>query len=400
MRSDFLPFSRPSITEEDIAAVGEVLRCGWITTGPKTAEFERRFADYVGCAGAVALSSATGGMHLALNALGIGPGDEVITPSMTWVSTVNLIVLAGATPVFADVDRGTLMVFRESIETRLTDRTRAIIPVHFAGAPVDIEPIRQLAAGAKVSLVEDAAHALGTQYKGQQVGCRGTSIFSFHPIKNITTGEGGMFCTDDEGLLERVKRLKFHGLGADAFDRNTQGRSPQAEVLEPGYKYNMTDISAVLGLRQLARVDTLNAKRAELAMRYGRRLAEIEEITPLSEPPYPMKHAWHLFIVRLDVDNAGLSRDEFMQELKQRNIGTGLHFRAVHLQKYYRESMGMRRGMLPNTEWNSDRICSLPLFPDMTERDVDDVISAMKEVLSEKGRSVITNPIPKEDVCL
>ena len=290
------------------------------------------------------------------------------------------------------------MVSRESMEACLTDRTRAIIPVHFAGAPVDIEPIRQLAAGAKVALVEDAAHALGTQYKGQQVGCRGTLIFSFHPIKNITTGEGGMFCTDDEGLLERVKRLKFHGLGADAFDRNTQGRSPQAEVLEPGYKYNMTDISGVLGLRQLARVDTLTAKRTELAMRYGRRLAEIEEITPLSEPPYPMKHAWHLFIVRLDIDKAGLSRDEFMQELKQRNIGTGLHFRAVHLQKYYRESMGMRRGMLPNTEWNSDRICSLPLFPDMTERDVDDVVSAMKEVLSEKGRSVTANPIPKEDV--
>jgi UDP-4-amino-4-deoxy-L-arabinose-oxoglutarate aminotransferase len=382
MRNEFLPFSRPSIADEDITAVADVLRSGWITTGPKTTEFEQMFREYIGCPGAVALCSATAGMHLVLKALEIGPGDEVVTPSMTWVSTVNLIVLAGATPVFADVDRDTLMVTRESVEPCLTDRTRAIIPVHFAGAPADIEPVRRLATAKEACLVEDAAHALGTRYKGLHVGCRGTSIFSFHPIKNITTGEGGMFCTDDESLLERIKRLKFHGLGVDAYDRTTQGRSPQAEVLEPGYKYNMTDISATLGLKQLARVDALNAKRTELAMRYRERLAEIEEIIPLSDPPYPIKHAWHLFIVRLDIDNAGISRDEFMQRLKQQNIGTGLHFRAVHLQKYYRECMGMRRGMLPNTEWNSDRICSLPLFPDMTFDDLDDVVDAAKAVLS------------------
>lgn len=386
MRTDFLPFSRPSITEDDIAAVADVLRSGWITTGPKTTEFEQKFCEYVGCPGAVALSSATAGMHLALKALDIGPGDEVITPSMTWVSTANLIVLAGARPVFADVDRDTLMVSRQSVEACLTDRTRAIIPVHFAGAPADIEPLRQLAAARKIPLIEDAAHALGTRYHGLHVGRRGTSIFSFHPIKNITTGEGGMFCSDDENLLERVKRLKFHGLGVDAYDRHTQGRSPQAEVQEPGYKYNMTDISAVLGLGQLARVDMLNARRAELAMNYRERLAEIEEILPLSDPPYPMKHAWHLFIVRLDVDKAGLTRDEFMSQLKQRNIGTGLHFRAVHLQRYYREGMGMRRGMLPNTEWNSDRICSLPLFPDMTVKDLNDVVAAIKDVV-QTGRS-------------
>ncbi len=391
MRSDFLPFSRPSIAEEDIAAVADVLRSGWITTGPKTKEFEQSFSEYVGCPGAVALASATAGMHVVLKALGIGPGDEVITPSMTWVSTVNLIVLAGATPVFADVDRDTLMVSRQSVEACLTERTRAIIPVHLAGAPVDIEPIHQLAAAKKIPLIEDAAHAVGTRYDGRHVGCCGTSIFSFHPIKNITTGEGGMLCTDDEDLLERVKRLKFHGLGVDAFDRQTQGRSPQAEVLEPGYKYNMTDLSAALGLGQLARVDTLNARRTELAMQYRQRLSDIEEIIPLSDPPYPMKHAWHLFIVRVDIDKTGLTRDEFMMRLKQRNIGTGLHFRAVHMQKYYREAAGMRRGMLPNTEWNSDRICSLPLFPDMTSNDVDDVVNAVKDVLCERrgsGRDV------------
>jgi UDP-4-amino-4-deoxy-L-arabinose-oxoglutarate aminotransferase len=380
-RNEFLPFSRPSINEDDIAGVVEVLRSGWLTTGPKTAEFEQAFCDYTGCGDAVALSSATAGMHLVLEALGIGPGDEVITPSMTWVSTVNLIVLAGATVVFVDVDRDTILISPDAIKASLTDSTKLIVPVHFAGAPVDIEPIRKLAEGKNIFLVEDAAHALGTEFKGERIGCRGTSIFSFHPIKNITTGEGGMFCSDDPELVDCMRRLKFHGLGVDAYDRNMQGRSPQAEVLEPGYKYNMMDISAALGITQLARVEEFNSRRAELASIYRERLAEIDEIIPLCDPPYPIKHTWHLFIVRLDTDIAGLSRDDFMRELKQRNIGTGLHFRAVHLQKYYRESMGMRRGMLPNTEWNSDRICSLPLFPDMTADDIDDVVNAIKGVL-------------------
>jgi len=382
MRNKFLPFSRPSITEKEIAAVGDVLRSGWITTGPKCSEFERKFCEYVGCHGAVALSSATAGMHLMLRVLGIGPGDEVITPSMTWISTVNLIVLAGATPVFADIDRDTLMVSRDSIEKCITDRSRLIVPVHFAGAAVDIGPIRQMAADRGIPLVEDTAHALGTEYMGERVGRSGTSIFSFHPIKNITTGEGGMFCSNDKELLEHIRRLKFHGLGVDAFDRHTQGRSPQAQVMEPGYKYNLTDISAVLGLSQLARVDNFNNKRTELAMRYRERLLDIDEILPLSDPPYDMKHAWHLFIIRLDIDRAGITRDAFMHELKQRNIGTGIHFLAAHLQKYYIESMGTHRGMLPNTEWNSDRICSLPLFPEMNMNDVDDVVDAIKDVLS------------------
>ena len=320
-------------------------------------------------------------MHLALEALDIGPGDEVITPSMTWVSTINLIVLAGATPVFADVDKDTLMISPDWVEESISPKTRLIVPVHFAGAAADMAYLRRIAARIEVPLVEDAAHALGTRYSGAHVGKEGTSIFSFHPIKNITTGEGGMFCSDNEDLIEHINRLKFHGLGVDAYDRQTQGRSPQAEVLEPGYKYNMTDMAAVLGLRQLGRVDEFIRKRAALAIRYRELLSEIDEILPLSVPPDTTRHAWHLFIVRLDTDRARLSRDDFMAELKKRDIGTGLHFRAVHLQKYYRESMDMRRGMLPNTEWNSDRICSLPLFPDMTFEDVDDVVEAVKDVL-------------------
>jgi UDP-4-amino-4-deoxy-L-arabinose-oxoglutarate aminotransferase len=383
MRTTFLPFSRPSISEDDIAAVDTVLRSGWITTGPKSAEFESRFDEYVGSKGAVALASATGGMHLLIEALGIGSGDEVITPAMTWVSTVNLAVLSGARPVFVDVDRDTLMASADAIEAALTSRTRLIVPVHFAGAAADMAPIRRLAAQHGISLVEDAAHALGTEYRGERIGCRGTTIFSFHPIKNITTGEGGMLCSDDPELLDRIRRLKFHGLGADAFERETQGRSPQAQVQEPGFKYNLTDIGAVLGLGQLARVDAFNRRREELALAYRERLSGIDEILPLADPTYPMVHSWHLFVVRLDVERAGISRNEFMERLKQRNIGTGIHFLAVHLQRYYRESMGTRRGMLPNTEWNSDRICSLPLFPDMTPEDVEDVVDAIKDVLKK-----------------
>ncbi len=378
MRSTFLPFSSPSISEEEIAAVSDVLRSGWITTGPNCGKFEQAFADYCGADGAVAVSSATGGMHCVLQALEVGAGDEVITPSMTWVSTVNLICLLGAKPVFADIDRGTMMVSRETIEPLITDKTKAIIPVHYAGASVDMDPIRELAAERGIALVEDAAHAAGTEYKGERIGKKGTCIFSFHPIKNITTGEGGMVCSDDAELLAKVKSLKFHGLGVDAFDRQTQGRAPQAQVLQPGYKYNMTDISAVLGLGQLAQLDGFNARRTELANRYLQALEQIPGIQPLELPTHDQLHAWHLFIVRVEGD-----RDGFMAALKQQNIGTGLHFRAVHLQKYYTETFGIERGLLPNTEWNSDRICSLPLCPSMSDADVDDVVEAIKTVLKK-----------------
>ncbi len=383
MRREFLPFSKPSISDEEIKAVGEVLRSGWITTGPKSAEFEQRFAAYLGLSkgGAIALSSATAGMHVALKALGVGPGDEVITPSMTWVSTANQIVLAGATPVFADIERDTLMITPDSVAPKITAKTKVIIPVHYAGAAADLAGFRKLADEHGIILLEDAAHAIGTACDGERVGQTGTTLFSFHPIKNMTTGEGGMLCSDDEQLLERVRRLKFHGLGVDAFDRQTQGRAPQAEVQEPGYKYNITDIASVLGLSQLARVDGFNRERAELATLYQERLAEIDELLPLETSASTTTHAWNLFIVRLDIDRSRLDRDAFMQALKERNIGTGLHFRATHLQKYYREVMGFTRGLLQETEWNSDRILSIPFFPGMTPDDLDDVVCSMKDVL-------------------
>jgi len=380
MNDQFLPMSRPSISEQEIAAVADVLRSGWITTGPKNAEFEELFAKKCGAQHAIALSSATAGMHLALKALDIGPGDEVITPSLTWVSTVNLITLCGATPVFADIDRDTLMVTADSIKEKISAKTRLIIPVHMAGAALDLDPIRELASQHQIALIEDAAHSAGTYYKGQPIGQSGVAIFSFHPIKNITSGEGGMFCCDDEDLAQRIRRLKFHGLGVDAFDRETQGRAPQAEVLEPGFKYNLPDMNAVLGLGQLKRLEEFNQKRQRLAQQYLNLLESVDEITPLRVPDYDMKHAWHLFIVRLDIDKTGMSRDEFMQALKSKNIGSGLHFRAVHSQKYYREN-ATTPVSLPHTEWNSERILSLPLFPDMQLEDVERVVNTIKTII-------------------
>ncbi len=378
MRKEFLPFTRPAINEADIQAVTEVLRSGWITNGPQNAALENGVCELTGNRFGVALSSATAAMHLLLKMMKIGPGDEVITPSMTWVSIVNMIVLAGATPVFSEIDRETLLTTPEAIAEKITPRTKLIVPVHFAGAALDLDGIARVAGS--IPVVEDAAHALGTMYKGRHVGSTGSAIYSFHAIKNVTTGEGGMFVTNSAEDAAAMRRWKFHGISMDAFDRQNRGRSPQAEVIEPGFKYNLTDICAALGVSQLNRLVNINTARRELAMLYREELAEIPEIRPLADPDYDFRHAWHLFVVR--VDSPKLTRDEFMTALKGENIGTGLHFRCAHLQHYYREVMGFRAGMLPNTEYNSDHICSLPLFPGMTPDDVHDVVAAIKRVLA------------------
>ncbi len=374
---EFLPFSRPSMGEDELTAIQDVLKSGWITTGPKNQELESAFCQLTGNRHAIAVSSATAGMHVTLMALGIGPGDEVITPSMTWVSTLNMIVLLGATPVMIDVDRETLMVTAESIEAAITPRTRAIIPVHYAGAPADIDPIYTLGEKHRIPVIEDAAHAAGTRYKGHPIGWRGTAIFSFHAIKNMTCAEGGLIVTDDEALAQRARSLKFHGLGVDAYDRQTHGRAPQAEVIAPGYKYNLADINAALALVQLGKLPQANQRRAEIAARYLRELAQTP-FAPLALPDWPHTHAWHLFIIRVDEERCGLSRDALMERLKARGIGTGLHFRAAHTQKFYREQFP--NVSLPNTDWNSARICSLPLFPDMTDDDVSRVIAELHHI--------------------
>ena len=381
MMSDFLPFSRPATGEAELAAVGEVLNSGWITTGPKNQQLEQAFCELTGSQHAIAVSSATAGMHVTLMALGIGPGDEVISPSLTWVSTLNMIVLLGAEPVMIDVDRNTLMITPAAIEAAITPRTKAIVPVHYAGAPADIAAIHELGRRYGIPVIDDAAHAAGTYYRGRHVGATGTAIFSFHAIKNMSCAEGGLVVTDDESLASRIRSLKFHGLGVDAFDRQTHGRTPQAEVIMPGYKYNLADINAAIALVQLGKLERLNMRREAIANRYLRELADTPFL-PLAQPDWPHQHAWHLFIIRVDEARCGLTRDRLMQALKERDIGTGLHFRAVHTQKYYRQRFPDLS--LPNTEWNSERICSIPLFPTMTDDDVSRVITALHEIAEEK----------------
>lgn len=374
---DFLPFSRPSFGDEELAAVKAVFESGWITTGAKCAELEQAFVLLTGNQHAIAVSSATAGMHVTLMAMGIGPGDEVITPSMTWVSTLNLITLLGATPVMIDVDPDNLMVTPEQIAQAITPRTRAIIPVHYAGAPADLDPIYALAEQHGIAIIEDAAHAVGTTYHGQPIGYRGTAIFSFHAIKNITCAEGGLVVTDNAALADRIRSLKFHGLAVDAFDRQTQGRLPQAEVMMPGFKYNLPDISAAIALVQLQKLPGFIARRREIAERYLAALRTLP-FTPLSLPDWPHEHAWHLFIIRADEQRCGLSRDTLMQALKARNIGSGLHFRAAHTHKYYRNHYPDLS--LPSSERNSQQMCSIPLFPSMTDQDVERVIQALHDI--------------------
>ncbi len=330
MRSEFLPFSQPAINQDDIDGVVEVLKSGWITTGPKTAAFEEAFCKYLGAEYSVSLTSATAGMHLTLMTLGLNPGDEVITPSMTWGSTINLLMILGLKPVFADIDRRTLMVTPESIKKVLTDKTRAIIPVHFAGAPVDLDPIREIAAQRDIVLIEDAAHGLGARYKGDLIGKTGTAVFSFHPIKNITTGEGGMVVSDNQDIAEKVRILKFHGLAKDAWQRYSRDGKSQVEIIMPGFKYNLTDIQSSLGLTQLARVEELNDRRGELSALYDRLLSDISGISHIESPAYPHKNSYHLYIVILDIDRLTITRDQFVDRLKEKNIGTGIHFRPVH----------------------------------------------------------------------
>ncbi|KTR90909.1 MULTISPECIES: UDP-4-amino-4-deoxy-L-arabinose aminotransferase [Pantoea] len=373
----FLPFSRPALGEEELAAVQAVFASGWITTGPQNAALEQAFCQLTGNQHAIAVSSATAGMHVTLMALGIQPGDEVITPSLTWVSTLNIITLLGATPVMIDVDRDNLMVSAEQIEAAITPRTRAIVPVHYAGAPADIDALRAVSARHNIPLIEDAAHAVGCYYKGRHVGQQGTAIFSLHAIKNITCAEGGIVVTDDAQLADRLRSLKFHGLGVDAYDRHTHGRKPQAEVIMPGFKYNLPDINAAIALVQLQKLPAINARRQAIAARYLRELADTP-LLPLVQPAWPHQHAWHLFIIRVDETRCGISRDALMEQLKIHDIGTGLHFRAAHTHKYYRERYPQLS--LPATEWNSERICSLPLFPDMLDDDVTRVITALRHL--------------------
>jgi len=387
MRSSFLPFARPALGEEEIAEVVDTLRSGWITTGPKVERFTEAFGNYVGGRFAVPVSSATAGLHVALLALGVGPGDEVITTPLTFVATLNTIVHCGAVPVLADIDASTLNIRVEEVEKRLTPRTKVILPVHYVGQPADLDPLLELAGGRGISLLEDAAHAVGSEYKGRKIGSfPTTSVFSFHPNKNMTTGEGGMVVTEDEAVFEKASLLKFHGMDREAWKRFAKSGSPRYDVAVPGFKYNMMDIQAALGLHQLPRLEGFLAERARQAARYDELLSGLPGLMLPQRVAYPIRHAWHLYTPLVDIDRLTISRDRFMEELKKRNIGTGLHYAAAHEFSYYADRFGWRPEDFPEAHFVSERIVSLPLFPGLTEADQDDVIDAVAELLREFAR--------------
>ncbi len=377
IRKEFLPFSRPSIGETEVDSVVACLKSGWITTGAICKTLEDRFCELTGASGAVTLSSATAGMHLMLKLLELQPGDEILTPSMTFASTINMILLHGAKPVFVDIEYDTLNVNAACLEEKITPRTRAIIPVHFAGAPADMDSILLLARKYRLGVIEDAAHAVGTYYKGVHAGGFGRpAIFSFHPIKNITTGEGGLVSLNDPDLEKKLRLARFHGIERDAWKRYGKGGNPSYDIVEPGYKYNLPDLLAALGVAQFDRWRELNDRRRMLAELYRDGLRGTVGLDLPQVPSYDHVHAWHLFIVKIK----GMSRDLFMQKLADYNIGYGLHFPPAHELSCVEAKAG-GGGPLPETERAADKIISLPLFPDMTETDVQYVCEAIKEIL-------------------
>ncbi len=379
-RSEFLPFAPPFIGDEEIAEVVAALRSGWITTGPRTTRFETEFAQYLGAPGALALNSCTAALHTALVTLGIGPGAEVITTPMTFAASVNVIEHVGATPVLVDVEPDTLNIDPARIEAHITPRTRAIIPVHYAGHPVELDELLELARRHELALLEDAAHALPARYRGRLIGSGSNPVaFSFYATKNLTTGEGGMLTGEPE-FLARARVVSLHGMSRDAWKRYDKGGSWRYDVLLPGFKYNMPDIQAAIGLWQLRKLGGFEARRREIVAAYTRAFEQEPALeTPTARPH--VEHAWHLFVLRLQPHVLRIERDQFIDELTRRNIGTSVHFIPIHLHPYYRGKYAYRADSFPVAHANYLRMVSLPLNLRQSDADVGDVIEAVLDIV-------------------
>lgn len=381
IRATFLPFHRPSLGPEEEAEVLDTLRSGWLTTGPKTHRFEQVFSRYVGAPYALGVTSCTAAMHLGLVALDVGPGDEVITSPITFPATANVIVHVGATPVFADVEPGTLNLDVSQVEARITPKTRAIMPVHFAGHPCRMDAFTDLARRHGLAIVEDCAHALEASIHGKRAGTWGdVGAFSFYPTKSITTAEGGMLVTTRAELAERIEILRLHGISRDAWKRYGNEGFRHWETLNAGFKYNMYDLQAALGLAQLPKVEMFWDRRRAIARAYDGAFAAIPEIGRLQvqDSVHP---SYHLYVIVLRTENLSRSRDEILDALQKENIGVGVHFRALHLQPFYRERFGFTPGQMPAAEYASDRLISLPLYPGMDNQAVEDTIAAVQKVI-------------------
>jgi len=418
----FVPYSLPLIEDEEIAEVLDTLRSGWITTGPKTKEFETDFAKYIGCKHAIAVNSCTAALHLALDAIGIREGDEVITSPMTFAATAEVIRYFKAKPVFVDIDPLTMNIDAEKIEGYLStinnnqlSLPKAIIPVHYTGYPCDMESIRILAEKYGLKVIEDAAHALPAYFKGKIIGSTGDiTCFSFYATKNITTGEGGMVTTNNDEWAERMRIMSLHGISKDAWNRYTAEGSWYYEIIAPGYKYNLTDIAASLGIVQLRKADKLWLRRSEIAGMYNQAFRDISELElPFNnfsnsihrtddiglrtsdlglqtiEPalqPSETRHSWHLYVIRLNLDDLSIDRSRFIEELKAMGIGTSVHFIPLHIHPYYRDTYGYKPDDFPVASDAYSRIISLPIYPKMTDDDVERVVESVRQVVSRNRR--------------
>lgn len=382
MRKDFLVFGSPLIEQEEIEEVVASLKSGWLGTGPKVHRFEEMFKQYKGTRYAMALNSCTAALHLSMLAIGIKPGDEIIVPAMTFAATANAVIHAGGRPVFVDCRRDAMNIDPDDIKRKITPKTKAIIPVHFAGRPCEMDAVMDIAGQYDLKVIEDCAHAIETEYHGKKAGTFGDlGCFSFYVTKNIVTGEGGMVITDNEDYANHIKILALHGMSKDAWKRFSDEGYKHYQVIYSGFKYNMMDIQAAIGIHQLPRIEKYWKRRQEIWNRYNEAFKDLPVFTP-APVESNTRHAYHLYTLLLDIDNLKINRDKFLDEMTKQNIGVGVHYIALHLHPYYQNTYGYKRGDFPNAEWISDRTVSLPLSAKLTDEDVEDVIEAVRATLT------------------
>lgn len=379
VRQQLLPYGRQSISDEDIDAVVDVLRSDWLTTGPKVGEFEAAFAEFTGARHAVAVSNGTAALHAAVAALSIGPGDEVIVSALTFAASANCIVYERGTPVFADVEPDTLLINPAEVSRLITERTKAIVAVDYAGQPCDYDALRSVASANKIALIDDASHALGAEYRGCRVGhLADLNTFSLHPVKTMTTGEGGVITTDDPKLAQRMRTFRNHGITSDHRQREAQG-SWAYEMVSLGYNYRITDFQCALGISQLRRVPEWVSRRREIAATYDEALAGVAAVRPLARK-VDIAHGFHLYVVRLNLDRLSVDRGEVFRALRAEGVGLNVHYLPVYLHPFYRDRFATKSGLCPVAEAAYDEILSLPIFPAMSNEDINDVIYGVRKV--------------------
>ena len=378
----FLTFGKPAIGPEEIKEVVDTLESGWIGTGPKVAKFEAQFSEYIGSKYSVGLNSCTAALHMALISLGIKAGDEVITTPLTFCATANVIIHAGAIPVFADVDKSTMNIDPFEIEKKITKKTKAIIPVHLAGRPCDMDAIIKLAKKYNLYVIEDVAHSIESVYRGKKVGNIGDiGCFSFYVTKNLVTGEGGMITTNRKKVSDFIKVASLHGMDKDAWSRFSSKGFKIYDVIMPGFKYNMMDMQAALGIQQLKKISIFLKRRQQIWNKYNQAFSDLPLELP-AEPDSNTIHARHLYTLLIDKERANISRDEFQQLLNKENIGSGIHYPAIHTLSYYKKRFGFKKSDFPNAAAIADRTLSLPLSADLTDKDVEDVINAVRKIIA------------------